>query len=364
MPQPPPRGKVIRYGIIGAGMMGREHMANLALIDGAVVTAIADPHGPSVEAARVLAPGVAVFADAAALAASGLCDAVVVATPNHTHGDVLGPLFDAGLHILCEKPLAHTPEAARAIADRAATYAPVFWTGMEYRYMPPAQRFIARVHGGEVGRPVMLAMREHRFPFLVKVADWNRWAANTGGTMVEKCCHYFDLMRHVLRAEPISVFCSGGQDVNHLSERYGDHVPDIMDNSYTVVTFNNGARAMLDLCMFADGSENQELFACTGDRARLDVAVPPGEITLSPRMGFHWPKAPVRETVAVEETVLNAGHHYGATYYQHLAFLRAVRGQGPVEVSAQDGYRAVCIGAAAELSAREGRVVAMREITG
>ena len=43
MPQPPPRGKVIRYGIVGAGMMGREHMANIALIDGAVVTAIADP---------------------------------------------------------------------------------------------------------------------------------------------------------------------------------------------------------------------------------------------------------------------------------------------------------------------------------
>ena len=355
---------MVRYGIVGAGMMGREHMANIALQDGAALTAIADPHGPSVTAARALAPGVAVFDDAAALAASGLCDAVVVATPNHTHGAVLEPLFAAGLHILCEKPLAHTPEDAAAIAARASRHPAVFWTGMEYRYMPPAARFIARVHGGDAGRPVMLAMREHRFPFLTKIGDWNRWAANTGGTMVEKCCHFFDLMRLILRAEPVRVFCSGGQDVNHLDERYGDHVPDIIDNSFTVVDFVGGARAMLDLSMFADGSENQEVFSVTGDRARLDVAVPPGEITLSPRMGIAWPKVPERERVSVDAAVLAAGHHYGATYYQHLAFLRAVRGEGAVEVSADDGYRAVAIGAAAERSVALGRVIAMGEIAG
>jgi len=362
MPHPSTRGKVIQYGIVGAGMMGREHIANIALIDGAEVTALADPHAPSIAAARAMVPGAMVFADAAALAASGLCDAVVVATPNHTHHLVLGPLFDAGLHILCEKPLAHTPAAARLIVERATGYVPVFWTGMEYRFMPPAAAFIARVHRGDVGRPVMLAMREHRFPFLPKVGDWNRRAANTGGTMVEKCCHYFDLMRLILRAEPCRVFCSGAMDVNHKDERYDDRVPDIIDNSFTVVEFEGGTRAMLDLCMFADGAENQEFFSVTGDRARIDVAVPPGEITLSPRMGFTWPKAPVRETIAVEAAVLEAGHHYGATFYQHLAFLRAVRGEGPIEVSARDGYRAVLIGAAAERSAREGRAVSMDEI--
>lgn len=75
----------------------------------------------------------AVFADGAALAESGLCNAVVVATPNYTHRAVLEPLFDAGLHILCEKALAHTPADAAASAD---THAQVFCTGMEYRYMP------------------------------------------------------------------------------------------------------------------------------------------------------------------------------------------------------------------------------------
>lgn len=352
----------LRFGIVGTGMMGQEHIRNIALVDGAQVTALADPFAPMLEAAAALAPGAARFDSAEALAASGLCDAVVVASPNHTHRAVLEPLFEAGLHILCEKPLAHTPEDARAIAQRAAARPDrVFWTGMEYRFMPPARRFIERVHAGETGRPVMLAMREHRFPFLVKVDNWNRWAANTGGTMVEKCCHFFDLMRHILRDEPVSVFCSGGQDVNHLDERYGDHVPDIIDNSFTVVDFAGGARAMLDLSMFADGAEHQEEFSVTGEKARLDVRVPPGDIILYPRLGFVWPKAPEREHVQVDEAVLEAGHHHGATYFQHLAFKAAVERRGPVEVSAEDGWRAVAMGAAAERSARERRLVLMAE---
>jgi myo-inositol 2-dehydrogenase / D-chiro-inositol 1-dehydrogenase len=57
----------------------------------------------------------------------------------------------------------------------------------------------------------MLTIREHRFPFLEKVGDWNRFNRNTGGTLVEKCCHFFDLMRLILRDDPVRVMASGGQ---------------------------------------------------------------------------------------------------------------------------------------------------------
>jgi predicted dehydrogenase len=58
------------------------------------------------------------------------------------------------------------------------------------------------VQAGAVGTPRMVAIREHRFPFLVKVGNWNRFSANTGGTLVEKCCHFFDLMNLILRERP------------------------------------------------------------------------------------------------------------------------------------------------------------------
>ncbi|MEY3657367.1 MAG: hypothetical protein RL425_128 [Pseudomonadota bacterium] len=357
---------MVRYGLVGSGMMGVEHIHNLAITPGAVVTALADPVGTSLGWAKAAlgdaADQVTTFASSAELATSGLVDAVIVASPNFTHRSVLEPLLDAGLHILCEKPLATRIEDARWIADRVKSHPAVFWTAMEYRYMPPAAAFIEQVHAQRIGRLQMLSIREHRFPFLVKVGDWNRFSANTGGTMVEKCCHFFDLMRLITQSEPVRVYCSGAMDVNHLDESYDGQRPDIIDNSFTTVDFANGVRAMLDLCMFADGAENQEEISAVGDKARLECLIPSGDLIFSPRTGFMNPKTPVREHVAVDEAALKAGSHHGSTYYEHQKFIAAVRGEGPVEVTAEDGLRAVAIGMAAEISAREKRVVEMSEL--
>lgn len=356
----------MRYGLVGTGMMGVEHLNNLAVTPGAVVTAIADPVETSLGWARKAlgekADDVTAFADSAALARSGLVDAVIVASPNFTHRDVLVPLFDAGLAILCEKPLATTLSDARWIVEQAEKSAAPFWTAMEYRYMPPAAEFIAEVHGGKVGRLQMLSIREHRFPFLEKVGDWNRFSRNTGGTMVEKCCHFFDLMRLIIGSEAVRVYCSGAMDVNHLDERYDGRTPDIIDNSYTTVDFANGVRAMLDLSMFADGAENQEEITAVGSDARLDVLIPEGVIVHSPRVGFMNPKQVTRRHVHTDETALNAGSHHGSTFYEHQRFNAAVRGEGAVEVTARDGMMAVAIGTAAEISAREKRAVEMAEL--
>jgi predicted dehydrogenase len=347
-------------------MMGVEHINNLAITPGAVVTALADPVTQSLNWCRAAlgdkAESVQAFPDAAALASSGLVDAVIVASPNYTHRTVLEPLFDAELPILCEKPLATTIDDARWIVERAKQSSAVFWTAMEYRYMPPAAAFIDQVHAERIGKLQMLSIREHRFPFLPKVGDWNRFSENTGGTMVEKCCHFFDLMRLIVRSEAVRVYCSGAMDVNHLDERYDGRTPDIIDNSFTTVDFANGVRAMLDLSMFADGAENQEEITAVGDKARLDCLIPTGDLIYSPRTGYHAPKVPERTHVAVDPSILAAGHHHGSTWYEHQKFNAAVRGEGPVEVTAEDGLMAVAIGTAAEISAREKRVVEMSEL--
>lgn len=347
-------------------MMGVEHLRNIALVPGARVVAIADPVATSLGWAREAlgdhAAGVVAYDSVAAFANAARVDAIIVASPNHTHRAVLEPLFGMDAAILCEKPLATTLADARWIVERAAAHARPFWTGMEYRFMPPAAAFIAQVHGGRVGTLRMLSIREHRFPFLPKVGDWNRFARNTGGTMVEKCCHFFDLMRVIAQSEPVRVHCSGGHDVNHLDERYDGERPDIIDNSFTTVDFANGVRAMLDLSMFADGAEHQEEMSATGDAARLDVLIPPGDLVFSPRVGFRSEKRIERQRIAVDPVARGAGSHEGSTYYQHLAFAAAIRGEASVLVTAEDGLRAVAIGTAAEISAREHRVVTMSEL--
>ena len=160
-----PVNTTIRYGVIGGGDMGREHVRNIGLIDGAAVTAVADPYEPSLSAAcRLAGRDVLAYSDYRRLLAEAPVDAVVIATPNHTHTDVLGHALGTGKAILVEKPLCTTVEDCRRVETAARRSGSLVWVGMEYRYMPPVTRLVEAVHGGAVGRLRMLHIREHRRP--------------------------------------------------------------------------------------------------------------------------------------------------------------------------------------------------------
>ncbi|XP_020599537.1 uncharacterized protein LOC110038945, partial [Phalaenopsis equestris] len=270
--------RVVRYGIIGVGMMGREHMFNLSYLrgEGAVLTSVGDPHPPSLDLAVDLAhslqlPPLQVFPGHRELLDSGLCDVVVVASPNMTHFEILMDIINHPRphHVLVEKPLCTTVQDCKKVVKAAAKRPEILvQVGLEYRYMPPVAKLIEIVRSGTIGQIKMVSIREHRFPFLVKVNNWNRFNANTGGTLVEKCCHFFDLMRLFAAANPVSVMASGSIDVNHKDEIYDGKVPDMIDNAYVIVEFNNGSRGMLDLCMFAEGSKNEQEISVVGDTGK------------------------------------------------------------------------------------------------
>ena len=344
----------MRYAIIGSGMMGQEHIRNLQLLPDAAVVALADPDaGMRAEAAALAGGGVAVHADHQDLLRAGGIDALVIASPNHTHHAVLMDALDTDLPILVEKPLCTTVADCDAVIAKAQGRRAPVWVAMEYRYMPPVARLIEAVRDGTVGSLRMLAIREHRFPFLEKVGDWNRFAANTGGTMVEKCCHFFDLMRVITGSEPSRLYATGGQDVNHLDERYAGRKPDIVDNAFVVIDFANGVRALLDLCMFAEASRDEQEIAATGDRGKVECGVPSSRLTI----GIRQPLELSSEIVPVDQALLAAGHHHGSTFFQHRAFAACIQGGTPPEVSLEDGRAAVAMGVAAERSIAERRPI-------
>ena len=349
----------ISIGIIGTGMMGQEHIQNFNLLDGAQVTALADSDANMLAKAAEMTDGTPVTTDdfEQLLGANGP-DALVIATPNFHHIDVLQTALEADKPILCEKPLCTTLADTQAVMRRVGHNNLIFQVGMEYRFKPALHEMISRVHRGDIGTCHMLSIREHRFPFLPKVADWNRFNRNTGGTLVEKCCHFFDLMRFILRSEPTGVIASAGQNVNHLDESYDGHTPDIWDNGYVVFDFANGARAMLDLCMFAEGSRHSEELAAMGDKAKVECLLPQNIVTHGHRDTWAVDQDPIH----VPEDILNAGYHSGATYHQNHAFLAAIRGEAPVPVTALDGHRAVAMGVAAQMAAAEKRRVDMSEV--
>jgi myo-inositol 2-dehydrogenase / D-chiro-inositol 1-dehydrogenase len=359
--------KRVMYGVIGCGMMGQEHLRNIALLPDAGVAAIFEPDPAMRLAAAALAPRAALVGSIGEVLLHPEVDCLLIASPNQHHFAQLREIASTrALPMLVEKPLFIDPADATAVKAFASSYPAPVWVAMEYRYMPPVAKFIEQAEA-VTGGIRMLTIREHRYPFLDKVGAWNRFNRTSGGTFVEKCCHFFDLMRLILKSEPVRVMASAGQALNHLDERYGDETPDIWDNGYVLVDFASGARAMLELCMFADGSRYQEEITAVGGAGKIECLVPgpsrfwpeslgplpTPQVVVSPRR----PETPYTIELPVDPALLAAGDHNGSTFYQHKRFCAAVRGEGPVEVTLDDGWRAVVMGMAAQVSARDGAAV-------
>ncbi|MFD0916637.1 Gfo/Idh/MocA family protein [Pseudahrensia aquimaris] len=357
----------LRYGMIGCGMMGQEHIRNIQLLDDTAITAIVEPDADMRAAARALVLDVEFEDTLEGLVRRDDVDCLVIVSPNYQHADQLRRIAAIrALPILCEKPLITDPADEAIITKLQSDYAAPIWVAMEYRYMPPIAALIEEA-ADATGGIKMLTIREHRFPFLPKVGDWNRFNAKSGGTLVEKCCHFFDLMRLILQSEPVRVMASAGQAVNHLDEVYDGQRSDIWDNGYVIVDFANGARAMLELCMFAEGSDYQEMVTALGPKGKIECFVPgPGrfwpaergpapvpKLLVSPRD----PQGMIEKPIPVDPTLLEAGDHNGSTFYQHQRFHAMVLKGGEPEVGLNDGLLAVKIGMAAQQSALTGQAV-------
>ncbi len=353
--------RLVRYGLIGTGHMGIEHILNIRINEDTEIVAFADPNETSRGWARDTAgPDAREYKDYRDLLDDSEVDAVVISTPNHTHVDVLMDVFQTSKHILVEKPLCTTIEDCFKIEEAAAKHPGVVWVGMEYRYMPATARLIEEANSGRLGKLRMLTIREHRGPFLQKRDNWNRFNRNTGGTLVEKCVHFLDLMCLIMQDRPVRVYASGGQAVNHLNESYDGEVPDLLDHAYTMIEFAGGSRAMLELCMFAgtEGSPNTSHTTLMGDQGKVEIFIPESKVEISGRE-----PGPVETLhIQAEDRILEAGFHEGSTYFEHQAFLKAIREGGKIDVTVRDGLLAVAIGIAAHRSIDEKRPVELSEL--
>ncbi len=175
-------------------------------------------------------------------------------------------------------------------------------------------------------------------------------------------------MNVVLGERPTRVMASGAQDVNHLDERYDDEAPDILDNAYVIVDYPSGARALLDLCMFAEGSRWEQELTVVGDGGKLEAKVPgfmevsrgrEPEVVVGSR-GEGWPVA--EHVVPDDPEVRYRGSHHGASYLELARFCDAIRSGGVAQVTVDDGLWSVAMGVAAHRSIDEGRPVQLSEL--
>ena len=181
------------FGLIGAGEAGALRARALASVAGARLAAAADLDQSR---ARRLAPDG--FAEAAKLIERPDLDAVLVCTPPDTHESLAVAALDAGKHVLCEKPLAPAPEAARRMVAAAGRAGRILAAGFNQRYFPSVrfvQQAIAQGRIGEVRH--VRAYAGHRGLTEFRSAAERDPARLGGGALMDNGIHLIDLVRHL-----------------------------------------------------------------------------------------------------------------------------------------------------------------------
>jgi myo-inositol 2-dehydrogenase / D-chiro-inositol 1-dehydrogenase len=355
-----------KFNIIGFGMMGLEHALVTMLEGRAQIYGVYDTNETSVlankQAFESLVPGypLKVYGTLEQACNDDAVDGLIICTPNYTHLSVVHEAVKSGKHILLEKPMATTLEDAIAITRLVEGYGGVFQIGLQYRfksiYSEAAHEVMER---RSIGTLKTMSITEQRVPFLDKVDQWNKFSRYSGGTLVEKCCHYFDLLNFFATARPKQVYACGDMAVNFMDFEMDGQKSDILDNAIVVVGYENGIRASFNLCMFAP-MFYEEIVLC-GDEGRLKAwentdFLPDKrpETHLEILSGEHRPSR--ISTPCYPEAIQHSGHH-GATYYEHKYFIDNIDGMSTVTAGVNEGLWSIIVATAADESIRTGKVV-------
>lgn len=360
---PAPR---FRLALIGCGLMGQMHIAAVYAEGQSEIAGLYDIHAESTEASRKMCSelsgksGPKIYTSLDEALKDGSIDGYIIATPNYTHAAVLKEVLKAGKPVYLEKPMATTVEDAAAIVAMVRQSGVPVQVGLQYRYKAIyVEALKEAIERGSVGSLKSLSIREHRIPFLDKVDQWNKFSRYSGGTLVEKCCHYFDLFNLFAQSRPAKVYASGSQAVNYGDFSYKGERSDILDSASVIVDYENGVKASFDLCMFVP-LFFEELVAC-GDGGRLRVFEQEDFLVddsyTSGLELYRGELAPSFRSEPRYHGIVRALGHSGADYYVQAAFIDMLDGKYDKSPTVEEGFWSVVVGAAAEESVRTGMPV-------
>jgi myo-inositol 2-dehydrogenase/D-chiro-inositol 1-dehydrogenase len=206
----------LRFGLIGTGRIGQVHGANIAASPDAVLAWVCDPF---IEGARSTADrlGGRVTTDSAEVFASGDVDAVVVASPTPTHIDLISAAIDAGIPVLCEKPIDLDITRVERLRDRGTASGVPIALGFNRRFDPHFAELHRRVAAGEIGALEQLSIISRDptppDPAYVRVS---------GGIFRDMTIHDFDMARFFV-PRIVSVTAHGANAFNAGIRAAGDY---------------------------------------------------------------------------------------------------------------------------------------------
>jgi len=203
----------IRTAVIGTGFMGRVHLEALRRVPNVDVVEIA---GTSLEKAKALGAGYGIVnatGDWREIMADPSIDAVHITTPNDSHFPMAKAAFEAGKHVLCEKPLALTVAEARTLTELQAAKKLRGALCQNLRYYPMVQQIRAMRQAGELG-DILVMQGTYSQDWMLYESDWN-WrvepaASGASRVMADIGSHFFDMAEH-LTGLKVQSLCSDWQ---------------------------------------------------------------------------------------------------------------------------------------------------------
>ncbi len=332
----------IRVGVIGAGSLGSRHARTLALrTPGAELAAVADQTDGVAEDAAALSPGAYATTDYRAVLADASIHALVIATPNDTHAQLIVEAAHAGKDIFCEKPLGLDLESADAALEAVSRNSVKLQIGFQRRFDPAYREAHRALASGEMG-DVELVVGTTRDP----APPPDTYFEHSGSFFADTAIHDFDSVRYLTGLEVTAVFATA----ESLIAGNGSD-PAVFDTAASTLWLENGA-----LCSISNRRRSNY-----GYDVRIEVCGSQGTIALGEE----------RRTAVRKYSEAGVSHDFVGSYWElfedaYVAelqhFVECVARDHEPEVGGEIGRRALAIALAADQSASTGHPVALSEV--
>jgi len=341
----------MKFGIIGAGMIGRFHAKAIREMTGGQLHSVFDLRA---EGAEKLAAewGAKPYSNLEAFLADPELEIVTIGTPSGAHLDPALASLNAGKHVICEKPLEITPERIDQMMAAAAANGVTLAAVLNRRFHPAMEHFKAAAVSGRFGKITSAScyVKWWRSQAYYDSAGWRgTWALDGGGALMNQSIHTIDALLHV--AGPIKAVTARTALLAH--ERI-----EVEDAAVAIVEFESGALGVIEGSTAA--------WSSTGHPAEVQVCGTKGSVFLADESFKIWDfeeSAPedefIRENLmTTSEKGLGANDPSAINVDGHIRnFEETVSAieQGRVPtVSAAEARKAVAVICAIYQSAREG----------
>ena len=334
----------MKVGIIGAGRIGKVHAETLAFrLPEARTLAIADVNR---EAAHALATrcGIPTVSNSSKeILANSDIEAVLICSSTDTHADLIVQAAQAGKHIFCEKPIAHSLTQIDRALTAVKKAGVKLQIGFNRRFDANFERVRHAVVSGEIGTPRLLHIisRDPAPPPLSYVRV-------SGGMFLDMTIHDFDMARFLIGDEVEEIYTAGAVMVDPQIGAAGD-----LDTALIVLRFRNGVIGTID-------NSRQ---AAYGYDQRVEILGSEGKIATE----NCYPNQAVISTGKTVQRDLPLNFfmdRYTESFASELrSFVAAVREDRPTVVTGIDGRIPVVMGLAARKSYDEHRPVRLEEVS-